>query len=449
MTFTSIIGAKNTLKAQRALQKILKKVEKNLPLEKSQRPLHLIIDPAVKKIAVVQTEEEIILTSCCEKNLFHGALMLFQQEELTPLHEEASVLTPPLDMRVMVDMARKFFTLEALKEMVEVLAFFQFSALQLHFSENEGFRIECTSHPEVLSTHYLTKAEIRELILYAESFFMEVIPDLDSPGHLKKALAHHPEWTLDKLAEDGSLTKDPRALDILNPKAVAFVHDLYAEYAELFNTSRYFHLGSDEFVPFDDLHLYPTLEKTALEKYGKESSGIELFIDYVNETCTYLESLGFQPVVWNDGFYRVNRTEQKHLNLKAEISYWTRWNKFMAPVETFLEKNYTLINHNDNFLYYVPGEHASYTYPSYEKIKEGFTPQLFASNQEIPTEKMNQVKACVISIWCNDTLAKTEKEINQDLFYLASALNQKVLGIDLGPKEKIIPWQTKFFNEEQ
>lgn len=448
MTFMSITGEKDTLKAQRALQKVFAKVTKKIPLKETNASLHLVLDPTVKEITVAHTEGTILLTSCCEKNLFHGALMLFQQEELTPFHEKNRVLTPPLEMRVMVDMARKFFSLNALKEMVEILAFFQFSALQLHFSENEGFRIECTSHPEVLSSHYLTKAEIRELILYAESFFIEIIPDLDSPGHLKKALAHHLEWTLDKLAEDGSLTKDLRALDILNPQAVEFVHDLYKEYAELFNTSRYFHLGADEFVPFDDLHLYPTLEKAALKKYGKDSSGIELFIDYVNETCSFLESLGFQPIVWNDGFYRVNRTEQKHLNLKTEVSYWTRWNKFMAPVETFLEKNYTLINHNDNYLYYVPGEHASYTYPSYEKIKEGFTPQLFASQQEIPVANKKQVKACAISIWCNDTKAKTEKEINQDLFYLASALNQKVLEIDLGPKEKITPWQTNFFKEQ-
>ena len=125
-------------------------------------------------------------------------------------------------------------------------------------------------------------------------------------------------------------------------------------------------------------------------KLGSTASGIEPFIQYVNDLIYYLNGFGFIVRVWNDGFYRNDDQEHIHLTNQCEVSYWTRWNPHMAALETYLIRGYTMINHNDNFLYYVLGEAAGYQYPTYEKINEHFQLTTFASDQKMKKQNQNQ-----------------------------------------------------------
>ena len=313
------------------------------------------------------------------------------------------------------------------------MACFQFTHLQLHFSENEGFRIESQQFPEIVSEEYLTKQEIRELIAYARNHAIAIIPDFDSPGHLRQVLAQKPEWQLP--TADG--TRDDRALNILDSEAVAFIQEVYREYAQLFEDSTYFHIGADEFIDFDHLENFPQMIEAARERYGEKASGIEVFIDYVNELTAFVESLGFVVRVWNDGFYRLNRQEQTTLTENCQISYWTRWNQNMAPADVFFEKGYTMINHNDNFFYYVLGEAAGYTYPTYEKISNEFQLTTFANGQQVAQEQLAQTQAIALSVWADVPEAQTSREVIQAIFWLQAAISQKIYNEPNRPKETV------------
>ena len=98
----------------------------------------------------------------------------------------------------------------------------------------------------------------------------------------------------------------------------------------------------------------------------------------------------------------------------------------MAPVETFFEKGYEVINHNDNFFYYVLGEAASYTYPTYEKISQDFTLTTYAGNQVVAEQYLLQTPQIALAIWSDIPQAKTQAEVIADVFYLQAALSQKV-----------------------
>lgn len=403
----------------RLLRRYLSANGKQTLITKENGQLQLVLDPALTSDFEIMSATPLIVRGKTEAALFQGALYALEQPK-------PSAMTAQISERcVMLDIGRKFYPLSALKQLVVEMTAAGFNQLQLHFSENEGFRIESERYPEILSAHYLTKAEIRELILFAQDQYIEIIPDFDSPGHLRKILAHHPEWQLPMKKQDGPLTTDKKALDILNPEAVSFIHSIYAEYAELFCQSRYFHIGADEFVEFDKIEDYPTLSAYAKETYGQKASGIEVFIEYVNKTIDFINSLGFIPRVWNDGFFRLNRDEQLLLSPDCQISYWTRWNKNMAPITTFFEKGYQVVNHNDNYLYYVLGEAAGYTYPTYDKIKEEFALNLFASGQKASATEMKQVPAVALAVWADVPTAKEAFDVIADLRPLMQAIKEK------------------------
>lgn len=304
---------------------------------------------------------------------------------------------------LMLDIGRKYFSPEILKQLIEQMGLYDFNYLQLHFSENEGFRIESHLYPELVSKQFLTWNEVQTLIDYAADLSIEIIPDLDTPGHMAHLLKGKPEWQLTRKTANGDSQKLVSALDITNEAAVNFALSLYGEYAELFSKSRYFHIGADEFVEFDQIENYPVLAP----------NGLVQFENYVNQVAQFVRAHGFIPRVWNDAFFRDGRESQ--LSKEIEITYWTKWHKNMAPVQTFLDQGYSVRNFNDNYLYYVLGENAGYTYPTVEKIKNSWQPNLFASNQLVTEKEMEQVKGSALAVWCDLPEAKSENEILNDL----------------------------------
>ena len=90
---------------------------------------------------------------------------------------------------LMIDNGRQFFSREWLTERIEELANLKLNLLHLHFSDNQGFRLESETHPEIVSDPHLTKADVRELVKLARRHHVTIVPELDAPGHLEAALA--------------------------------------------------------------------------------------------------------------------------------------------------------------------------------------------------------------------------------------------------------------------
>lgn len=311
---------------------------------------------------------------------------------------------------LMLDIGRKFFTKKWILNLLDYMYELKMNTLQLHFSENEGFRIECETYPEIVSKAHLTKAEIREIIEYAKEYQIQIIPDFDTPGHLKQILIHYPHFQLEKI-EENQMLKEEKALDITNQEAREFIKKIYEEYAKLFHDSIYFHIGADEFIEFDKIEQYPQLIEHAKEHYGADATGLEVYIEYTNEIADHVEQLGFIPRVWNDGFYRKNRKCSVTLNSKIEVCYWTKWDPNMAEPETFIEKGHKLINFCDNYFYYVLGENAGYTYPTAEKIRNEWKINRFPHNGFLEPKEMESVIGTSFAIWCDKPDAQTEEEV--------------------------------------
>ena len=313
-----------------------------------------------------------------------------------------------------LDMGRKFFSCDWIKARIREMSGLRLNTLQLHFSENEGYRLESKRHPEVMSEAYMTQDELAEVLKEAAAHQVTIIPSFDSPGHLGHALRLHQEWLLHN--REGQAAKG--ALDITNPQAKAFVFDLLEEYAELFKDSPYFHIGGDEFIDFEHFGQYPQLAEYARETLGVAGgTGIDAYLHYINEVADMLEGKGFVVRAWNDGLYRANQTQRVELKTSIQITYWTKWHQNMASVQTIMDQGHELINFNDAYFYYVLGENAGYKYPTGDKIYDAWHPGLFPRVNE--TEKQEylapyppQLKGCSFAIWSDKPEAQTEEEVS-------------------------------------
>lgn len=426
MSYTISVAEGSSLRIARQLKRIVERLLKQTVVitQHGVGDLHLIqqADSSViykeQGIKVVADQNELLSVAV------HAIIRDFLGE--LPLGE--TPVTYQQEQRIlMIDMARKYFSKDILLQFIDSMALAQFNYLQLHFSENEGFRIESEVAPEIVSEEYLTKNELREIILYAKQAGIEIIPDFDSPGHLKQILRTHPEWQLQKKQADGTFERDPAALNICDPEAIAFILAIYQEYAELFTDSTYFHIGGDEFVDFDQIEAYPELRTYAKTHYGPEAEGIDTFVAYVNQVIEKISQWGFVPRIWNDGFFRLNRSEQVKLTKNVEITYWTKWNQNMAPVSTFLEKGYPVINFNDNYFYYVLGENAGYSYPIYEKILNDWTPEMYPQQQVV--QLTPQLPGVALAIWCDRPVAQSTAEVWENMTYLLFATMQKLTAV--------------------
>ncbi len=312
-----------------------------------------------------------------------------------------------------LDAGRKFYTREWIMERVRDMSRNRMNTLWFHFSETEGFRIACDSHPEVPSLLHHSKEDIREIIRLCEDLCVEINPALDCPGHLGQALQEHPRWQLPREMAEPLFS----ALNITLPEARRFLLDLIDEYAELFAGSKVFHIGGDEFIDFNHFEHFPVMEAYAKEHLGPECGGVDVYIDFLNQVIAHVRARGFQVRIWNDGLFRPELEHHVELDREVQIAYWTNWDRGMAPLKTFLDKGYQVVNYDWRYLYYILLIREDYTDPDPEKLLREWTPEHFPESpvvgpQSCPPEQAGQVLGCCYSIWSDWPDLQEEEEVH-------------------------------------
>jgi hexosaminidase len=158
----------------------------------------------------------------------------------------------------MLDVARHFLPAADVKRMIDVMAMYKLNRLHLHLADDQGWRIEIESWPELTrrggSTEvgggpggYYTQEEFRDLVAYASARFITIVPEIDMPGHINAALASYPELNCD--GKSPPLYTGTRvgfsAICVGRDTVYAFIDDVVREILAMLPT-RYFHMGGDE-----------------------------------------------------------------------------------------------------------------------------------------------------------------------------------------------------------
>ena len=158
----------------------------------------------------------------------------------------------------MLDVARHFFDLAEVKRYLDLMVLHKMNRLHLHLSDDQGFRIEIKSWPNLTATGartevggtvggFYTQPQYADIVAYAAERFITVVPEIDMPGHTNAALAAYAELNCDRAAPP--LYTDIKvgfsSLCVADERTYAFIDDVVREIAAL-TPGPYFHVGGDE-----------------------------------------------------------------------------------------------------------------------------------------------------------------------------------------------------------
>lgn len=250
-----------------------------------------------------------VLTAPTSTGVFHGTrslLQLLRQGREVPAGRAVD-WPRHAERGLMIDIGRKPFSLDWLRERVHEMAHLKLNLLHLHINEDLGWRIE--SALGLHSADHLTKAQVTELVTLAARHHITVVPEIDLPGHMGWALRG--EYAKFRLRSPA--TEKDNALDYTRADARRFVHDLIDEYLPLF-PGPFWHTGADEFLTTFEQPLYPQLAKYG---GGDVKDG---FLSFVNEINDHVRGAGKTLRAWNDALAGGRRTT---LDPDIVVEWWT------------------------------------------------------------------------------------------------------------------------------
>jgi hexosaminidase len=216
------------------------------------------------------TKKLVVLSANTPAGLFRGVQTIRQllpaKIEMTtkqkgPWEMPAGTITdyPAYSYRgAMLDVSRHFFKVEDVKRLIDFLAFYKMDMLHLHLSDDQGWRIEIKSWPE-LTNHggstqvgggkggYYTQEQFTDIVNYAKARYITIVPEIDMPGHTNAALASYAELNCnDKATELYTGTKVGfSSLCTTKDITYKFIDDVVRELAAL-TPGPYIHIGGDE-----------------------------------------------------------------------------------------------------------------------------------------------------------------------------------------------------------
>ena len=215
------------------------------------------------------------------------------------------------------DVSRHFFSVEEVKKVLDMMSMLKMNVLHWHLSDDQGFRIESFKYPDLQkeSIDYYTQEQIRDIVYYAEERGIEVVPEIDMPGHTRAILAARPDLSCTKRklkpGKDAGIYK--RIFCAGNEAVYTFLEELFDEILPLFKSNR-FHIGGDE-APKAMWKACPLCNAKLKELCLNNMQELQGY--FGGRVTDILKKHGKRPIMWNDALVG------KQVSKDAQIQYWT------------------------------------------------------------------------------------------------------------------------------
>ena len=190
----------------------------------------------------------------------------------------------------MLDVARHFFSVTDVKRYIDLMAYYKLNVFHFHLSDDQGWRIMINSWPNLAlygggtqvggtcTNCYYTQAQYSDIVAYAQSRYITLVPEIDMPGHTNAALASYAELNCNGVAPARYTGTNVgfSSLCISKPITYTFVDDVIRELAAL-TPGTYMHVGGDEAssTTTADYVSFVSQVQTIVQSYGKQMIGWE------------------------------------------------------------------------------------------------------------------------------------------------------------------------------
>ena len=252
---------------------------------------------------------------------------------------------PRFDYRsFMLDCSRHFFSVAEIKRMLDIMAIYKMNAFHWHLTDDQGWRAEVKKYPKLTQEgatrsknrttpihmvddywwtgegymdnhtygpYYYTQDDMREIVRYAAERHIEVIPEIEMPGHAVAVIAAYPEFSCNpskkyEVWTDGGVSTD--VLNVANPKTMEFLYDVIDEMCAIF-PGRYFHIGGDE-CPVSAWKTNADCQQ--FKKDHNLASDREIQSYFINQITKYLaEKHNKRTIMWNESITANNKDDGK------------------------------------------------------------------------------------------------------------------------------------------
>jgi hexosaminidase len=293
-----------------------------------------------------------------------------------------------------LDVSRHFFDISFIKTYIDVLALYKFNTFHWHLTDDQGWRIEIKKYPKLheigsyrretmlgknfqpyigdQTPHkgYYTQEEIKEVIEYAQQRHINIIPEIEMPGHARAALAAYPQFSCKKLPLE-PLTMWGVSEDVFctSDSTFQFIYGILDEVMDLF-PSKIIHIGGDE-VPKNRWKECPTCQKNKIEHHLENEEELQSY--FIKKIDQYITSKGREIMGWDEIL-------EGGLSPNARVMSWRGTEGGITAAK---QRHYVVM---------TPGSHCYFDHYQGERNQEplaigGFTPiEKVYEFEPIPTE---------------------------------------------------------------
>ncbi|NQY10277.1 MAG: beta-N-acetylhexosaminidase [Flavobacteriales bacterium] len=266
----------------------------------------------VEEAYVIVIDDNISIKASSESGLFYGVQSLLQlmPPEVYGVNSTKmeSIELPKVSIQdeprfkhrgLMIDISRHFMDKQEIIKTIDMMAMHKLNVLHIHLTDDHGWRIEIKSYPKLTSIgaigdfsnpngpekHFLTQDDIREIVAFAATRHVMVIPEIEMPGHTDAARKAYPEFF-------GQKVYNPA-----NPETYVFIEKIMDEVIGLF-PAPYFHIGGDEVGGISNWLNMPDVQGLMKKKGFTTESEIEGYFD--QKVTDMLVSKGKRPMGWEE-----------------------------------------------------------------------------------------------------------------------------------------------------
>lgn len=380
-----------------------------------------------------------VFSVCAVVGIVVFLMTMINQTEVKAEKNLAQILP---EKGIALDISRKFYKAEVIKQFIDDLSNYPNSFLQLHMSDNQNLAVEMATVGQTtdknavyqdgqwLNTQtkrpFLSKNDLMDLVSYARSKNVVLIPEIEAPAHMQAILEllkiNDPKRYEAIKLPDGA-PEQFNLIDYTKVEAIDFVQEMLAEYTPLFagQAKAYFHIDVDE-----------------IDWLPVESN--RNLVNYVNTLDNFLKHQGYTTRMWND---RVAKADLANYNKDIQITYWSQiggWDinstderassgrQYTASAQELLGAGFQLLNYNAYYTYFLPGQRMwqleSYTY-TINDLVANWDLSKFELNSGKQVNSTENVIGSALTFWGEEAGDYTDSQIQQKMQSFVQAYLKK------------------------